>query len=92
VVQAVLVYLQALQAHQFTMLVAEAVLVGHIVLEVAVVLVVAVKVKICLQVQLEQDQEYMHKQEQLTLVEAVEVALILHPQQEVQQVAQVLLS
>jgi hypothetical protein len=57
VVQAVLVYPQVLQAHQFTMLVAEAVVVGHILLEEVVVLVAAVKALIHPQVQLDQDQE-----------------------------------
>jgi hypothetical protein len=56
VVQAVLVYPQALQAHQFTMLVAVAVVVGHILMEVAVVLVAVVKAVIQPQVQLDQDQ------------------------------------
>jgi hypothetical protein len=46
VVQAVLVYPQALQAHQLIMLVAVAVVAGHILLEVAVVLVAVVKVVI----------------------------------------------
>jgi len=52
----VLVYPQALQAHQFTMLVAVAVVVGHILMEVAVVLVAVVKAVIQPQVQLDQDQ------------------------------------
>jgi hypothetical protein len=56
VVQAVLVYPQALQAHQLTMLVAEAVVVGDILLEVAVVLVAVVKALIHPQIQLVQDQ------------------------------------
>jgi hypothetical protein len=94
VVQAVLVYLQALQAHQFTMQEAVAVLVLHILLEVAVVMVAVVKALMQHQVHLGQGQEYKHKQEQLTLVEAAVVAIInflLH-QHTVQQVAQVSLS
>jgi hypothetical protein len=57
VVQAVLVYLQVLQAHQFIMLVAVAVVLGHILLEVAVVLVAVVKAVIHPHLQLDQDQE-----------------------------------
>jgi len=79
VVQAVLVYPQALQAHQFTMLVAVAVAVIHTLLEVQVAWVAVVKAVITFQVQqwvhLYQDQEYMHKMAQLTLAVA-EVAVI----------------
>jgi NADH:ubiquinone oxidoreductase subunit K len=57
------------------MLVAEAVVVGHILLEVAVVLVAVVKAVIAFQVHLDQDQEYMHKMAQLTLAVA-EVAVM----------------
>jgi phosphate/sulfate permease len=57
VVQAVLVYPQALQAHQLIMLVAVAVVVGYILLEVAVVLVAVVKAVIQPQLQLDQGQQ-----------------------------------
>jgi len=72
VVQAALVYLQALQAHQFTMLVAEAVVVGDILLEVAVVLVAVVKAVMHFQLKLDQ-----HYQGQLTLAVAVAVVIIM---------------
>jgi hypothetical protein len=76
VVQAVLVYPQALQAHQFTMLVAVAVAVIHTLLEVQVAWVAVVKAVITGQVlAVHQDQEYMHKMAQLTLAVA-EVAVI----------------
>ena len=67
-----LVYPQALQAHQFIMLVAVAVVVGEHPLEVAVVLVAVVKAVIHFQVKLDQ-----HYQGQLTLAEAGVVVVII---------------